>query len=54
MSGKDKFRSDPTLDPSWLYKVLREEIKKEVKYDLENSAKLRAVTQGTVNYEQFR
>ncbi|ODN05227.1 hypothetical protein Ocin01_01437 [Orchesella cincta] len=45
---------DPKLDPVWLYETLRKEINQEATYNLENDAKLRAVTQGTVNYEQFR
>ncbi|CAL8131710.1 unnamed protein product [Orchesella dallaii] len=50
---KSKF-DDPKLDPVWLYNTLRKEINQEATYNLENDAKLRAVTQGTVNYEQFR
>lgn len=50
---KTKF-DEPKLDPEWLYQTLRQEINKGARYDLENDAKLRAITQGTVNYEQFR
>lgn len=46
--------SDPLLNPRRLHETLLKEINKEAIYDLENETKLRAVTQGTVNYEQFR
>lgn len=53
-SSKNSKFDDPKLDPVWLYEELRKEISKEATYNLENDAKFRAVSQGTVNYEQFR